>query len=179
MDDSVRLQETAVAVQEHRGRQALVLAGTQLGIGEGQPDFRDLAGPEEGGDELDARAEKSHVRQTFRRRGLCSAPETSALDVDAYVVFVGIAACKFQGVLPLATAKFQNYVALMPAEHLLDPMPFDRVVGEIGVSLREHLLCGWLEQAAKSLVFGEFAEFIVSHRFVCRLCRGRGRTRAD
>ena len=179
MDDAFRLQKIAVTVQEQRGRQALVLAGTQLGIGKSKPDFGNFTGAEKSGDELYPGAEEGHIWQSFRRRCLGPAPETRPLDIHTYIILVGIAACQFQGVLPLSAAEFQHDFARMPAEHLLDPMPFDRMVGEIGVPFRENLLRGWLEEAAESFVFGEFTEFIVSHRFVCRLCRGLGRSRAD
>ena len=60
VDYAAGLQEGAVTIQEERRSEAAVLAA-ELGVGESEPDLRDLAGGEVSGDELDARAQEGYI----------------------------------------------------------------------------------------------------------------------
>ena len=172
VDGAALFQELAVAFQKDRGGEAAVFA-FGLGVGEGQPYFRDLVRSEEGRDEFDPGAEERHIGQLFFGGGLCPAPKPCALDVHADIVLVGIAAGEFEGVLPFSASELQHYRG--PARS--EPVPFHRVVAQTLVAVGDDLLRTWLKQAGERLVLGEFAEFTVSH-CVCRLFRFRAGRRA-
>ena len=127
VDDAVGFQETAVALEEKRGGQAGVLAAAELRIGEGEPDFGDLARTEEGVDELDAGAEEGDVAHLFLRGLLGALPQARALDVHADEVHFRMPPGQGDGVVPLAATQFQHD-RLGLFEHIPVPVPLDRMV---------------------------------------------------
>mgnify|MGYP006896404140 CR=1 FL=1 len=155
--------------EERRGEPLLGAARFELRIGEGDPDLRDLSFAEEPVDELDARAQESHVPHTPFGRGLGSAPHAGALDVDAYVVARRVAFGQRHGVFALAAAQLQDDRVVVAEERVV-PMSLERVVAA------EHLVEFGLYETVESQVFAEFAEFVFSHNRMnlppCRADRG-------
>ena len=106
--DAVGLEEVRVALQEDGAGEPFVwLLG--LGVGEGQPYLRHLAGTEEGVDEVYSGAEEGHVGHGVLGGVLGAFPEAGALDVHSDVVVLGKPLGQGDGVLSLAAAEFQDY----------------------------------------------------------------------
>ena len=169
MDDSAGTEETAVALKEKRGGEAGVLAAAELRIGEGEPDFGDLARTKEGVDELNARAQESHVPEGILRGFLRPLPQAGALDVHADEVHFRMPAGQGDGVIPLTAAQL-HHDGLVLRKHIpvpvsLDGMiPQDQLLGPF--RLRQYGSRVRLQQAAERLVFSKFPEFPVSHYFL-------------
>ena len=138
-----------------------------MGVGEGEPDFGDLAGTEEGVDELDAGAEEGDIAHGFLRGFLGAFPQARALDVDPDKVHLGMSPGQCNRVIALAAAQFHDD-GLILGEHVGIPSALDGMVPKDqfpgAFRLGQHGSRVRLQQAAERLVLGEFLEFTVSHQ---------------
>ena len=130
MNDTARLEETAVALQEHRTRETAVFA-LHLRVRKSQPYLRNLARREKCFDKFNAGAQESDIRQSGFGRIFGSLPESCALDIHTDIVHVRIPLRERSRVLPLSAAKFQHNGTIPSVKHFFVPMSFHRVVLEI------------------------------------------------
>ena len=128
VDDSSRLEEAAVAFQEHRAAQTAVLA-LELGVGESEPDLGNLARCEEGIDEFYSGPQEGDIRQPLLSGCLGALPQARALDVDSDVVGRRGTAREVDRVLSLAASKFQDNRSRR-GEHLRIPLALYRMIPE-------------------------------------------------
>ena len=157
VDPAARCEQLRIAGQ--KGRCGETFLGTprfELRIGEGDPQFGHLARREKRRDELDARAQESHVVHPLLGGGLRAAPHARALDVHPDVVARGIVGRQRDGILALAAPQFEHDRAVV-AEEIGVPAPFERMI------LAENLVEFGLNEAAERLVLGEFLQLIFSH----------------
>jgi len=156
VNQTARLHESAVSVEEKRSRQALLLAA-DLRVGKCDPDLRDLTRSEERRDELDAGAEEADIGHSMLCSIFCALPEARALDIHTDIVDVSITQSKVNGILSLATTQLKND-RIVVVEEIGSPSALQRVVAAENLRRRR------LDQAAESLILSEFSKFIVSHQ---------------
>ena len=126
MDDSLWLEEVAVARHEQRSCQTFLLTA-DLRVCKGNPYLRNLTLSKQGFDELDTCAEESHVLQAVFLGIFCSLPQTGTLDIDADIVERRIALGKVHGVVTFAAAQLDDYRIIVP-EEITSPVSLERMV---------------------------------------------------
>ena len=157
MDNPAGNHYRAVPLEKKRGGETAVLA-FHLRIRESQPYLGNLACGEKGGEELDSRTEKSHVRERVDSSIFRPFPKTGALDINTDVIILGMPLGKSDGIFPLPAAELDND-RMAISEHLLSPSAFDGMVlkKQLTILTMEHyLLRIRLQQAAESLVLCKF-----------------------
>ena len=155
MHESAVFQYLAIELHEAGRRQAFV-DFLHLGVGKRYPYFRHLAGIKEGGNQLDAGAEKRYVGDAFLHRLLGAGPHPGAFDVDSDEVAVGKFLCHSDGIFTFAATKLQNY-GVVVLEKLCVPLSFQWK--------RSFLqFCEWiLEHVGECFHLPEFLQFIFAH----------------
>ena len=117
-------RNSPVDVEEaRRGEATAATCVLGVRIGEGDPDFVDLAGREVGLEVFDLNAEKANVVQRFGEGDFGTYPKPGPLNVDTNNIDVGISAREFECVMAFPACEFEDDRVII-AENRRSPLAF-------------------------------------------------------
>jgi hypothetical protein len=148
-------EEHFVAVEEDRSSEAFsFFAG--LGVGEGDPYFRDLSGAEEFGYMVYLGSYKGNVLHLFFLYCSGATPKSGAFEVNSDEILSGIFFCQSDRVFAFTATQFKNNRIFIKEKIL---MPFG-TESEIIFNFVKV----WLEKVGESKIFPEVNKLLFGHR---------------